>query len=142
MKLNRLEKKKIKRVISERNEKYQFSSGIEAKFFDVDGVGIKLYRRKESGRFARITQSFAAEHGLAPEVYERINVKGVGFGFVTEVADTSIECWWDNDEDYAEELEEELSNISIFHGDLHAGNVGELDGNIVCIDFGPAGTST
>jgi hypothetical protein len=136
-----LNKRQLKKALQKKMREYQFESGIEAEFYVVNGVGLKFYEDKYSADFAYETQKLAAEHWLGPKVFNKINIKGIGFGFITEIADTSIEDYWEEDSEEYETLSEELNNIGIFHGDLHGGNIGTINGKIVCIDFGPVSTS-
>jgi len=133
--------RKLKTEIKRLNKSYEYASGIEALFFVVDDIGVKLYDNKKCADFAYTTQRLASEHYLGPRVFSRINVKGVGFGFLTEVADTSEFYDWDEDSEECDDLRDELYKIGIDHGDLHEDNVGTIEGRLVCIDFGPISAS-
>lgn len=133
--------RRLKTEIKKLERSYEYADGIEALFFVVDNVGIKLYNYKDAANFAYKTQKLASEHYLGPRVFNKINVKGIGFGFLTEIADTS-ECYdWDEDSEERDALKDELYRIGIYHEDLHEENVGRIDGELVCIDFGPISAS-
>ena len=133
----KLSKRRLKKRIRRLNSKKLYKSGLEAKFFNINGVGIKLYDEKQDAEYAHENQSLAADNSLGPQVFEKINVKGIGFGFITEIADTSIGDYWDINSEESKTLEAELADIGIYHYDLHDGNVGRINGETVCIDFGP-----
>lgn len=135
-----MSKRRLKKYLQKQSDKGNFASGIEARFFNINGVGIKLYHDEESCTHAYFYQFLAADHSLAPQVFEKINVRDVGFGFITEIACTEIGDYWDIGSEECEILESELADIGIYHGDLHHENVGTIRGETVCIDFGPAGT--
>jgi hypothetical protein len=136
-----MSKRRLKKHIQKLSRKGLFKCGIEARFFNINGVGIKLYDEEDASEYAFEQQSLAADHSLGPQVFEKINVSGVGFGFITEIAETDdIEDYWEEFSEDHEMLEEALADIGIYHGDLHYQNVGIIDGEIVCIDFGPVST--
>ena len=119
------------------NDNCDFEAGVEAKFFIVDGVGYKLYKKKKAFEFAYRTQQLAHDHGLGPAVLGKFSVKGIGWGFITQIADLDIQEYWDDEGQERWQLERELADIGIYHDDCHDGNIGTIDGELVCIDFGP-----
>lgn len=130
--------RKIKGLVRKMNQDWNnYRSGVEAKFFNLGEFGVKIYEDRDSGESALRHQTLAAYFGLGPKVYRRINIAGMGFGFITEIADTSISESWDCQSDEYYELESALQEIGIYHDDLHRYNVGVIDGEYVCIDFGP-----
>jgi len=132
-------------------------SGIACTFVKLsDKWGLKLWTNKLRRDIAYHYQSEAATYGAGPEIGRKVdNIPGM-YGYITQVADWVVQeefPWqffethdkpWDAWDDFMGLLEEEgydelrwdLIKIGFDVADLHIGNVGFIDGNMVCIDFG------
>lgn len=127
------------------------ASGTSCVFVQLtEKTGIKLYATKLERDASYVALSVAAEHGLAPDVGECVEITGATlqrarwwpanfqparlYGFLTEVVDTNIDPPWD-----------ELCNLRSMVNDLFgfsnmpdicSGNIGRNDkGKLVAIDL-------
>jgi hypothetical protein len=119
--------------------------------------GIKLYNIGYIRDECYEWQKKAAEHGLGPQVGQIVNLPpGKGsfiYGYITQVAETLCDPWLNNNAkssafwarrrakeieiaDEMAELRLDLMNLINFNFvDDHVGNVGRINGKLVCIDF-------
>lgn len=133
--------------------------GASARFIKLSNrEGVKLYLSKEEARDSMSRQRLAWEHGLAPEVYQWVQMIIGGtewFGYTTEVATVlphSTESGKANGGNEAwvrlpyqvEDLIKESVAFQVLQDNLHAigmgedfhtGNIGWLEEKMVCIDF-------
>lgn len=131
-----------------------------------DTVGIKMYPNKFDRDFAYFSQKLASYHLLGPNAGRRLFVEGLenvynecqefdaAYCYLTEIADLSnssslfynldscgsnchsgCECHYEESEAISD-LGMALRSVGLSGGDLHEGNIGEIDGRLVCIDFG------
>jgi len=121
-------------------ELLQFPHGVCCSFIDVGSdMGFKLFRHKNP-QFEHEKQTIAYGAGLAPKPgpIEVFNIKGYWFvGFWTEIVEIAEDIDYDEDilECEIDELRDKLYDAGLNPEDLHPGNVGYLDGDLVCIDF-------
>jgi hypothetical protein len=130
----RLLKRRVAPIVERRHEVGDFLYGSECQFYEIGGVGFKLYHSENDRDFAYELQEYASEHGLGPDVYGKLDVRRK-FGYFTEVAQ-EVEYFGHDEE---QSLLRELSDIGMWHIDMKTENVGMLHGEIVVIDFGPLG---
>lgn len=135
--------------------------GMSAKFARInDDWGVKLYHSASSRDRAYSVQTEAAKFQLGPETAGTFDLpKIVGadsyrFGYITQLVDELLEDTLEEDyysddklqeefndfddyvDDFTAELRKELRDSIGFHFyDAHEGNIGYLNGRLVCIDF-------
>ena len=117
-------------------------TGHVCRFFTIGEIGVKVYGEKhESAKRAYEIQERASQLGLGPAVgdYWEICLRlGAGrhisiYGYLTQIADTSeyFEHW------QCKELHADMKKHGFPDWDTFGGNVGTIDGKLVCLDFEP-----
>jgi len=123
-------------------------AGIHCRYIKVNkNVGIKCYTSEVVRDGSCYMQTQAAEHGLGPKVYNKLQIDGM-FCYVTEHVEIRQFDFEDtvpgtDDVDYGEmidNLQTELKRkINYMFTDVSESNVGfTKSGRMVCIDFGEA----
>lgn len=111
-----------------------------------DDWGVKCFRRERKRNECYNWQKKAAAVGLGPKVGEMFSF-GKYFCYITQVAEVyhNIESMdWDDycdierdNQDEIDKLKAELEEkIGFWFSDDHIGNIGFINGRMVCIDFG------
>lgn len=129
--------------------------GCNATFVPLDEKwGVKLFQNsKERDRVYEIQKKFSA-HNLAPDLGEKVDIQGIA-GYVTEIIEPIIP--WELiliedgseyvdavenagiffDEEIADERISEMKEIvGIYLCDMHEGNWGTKNGELIPLDFG------
>jgi hypothetical protein len=137
---------KLSEVIAESPRK----NGSFNLFFKLsDKIGLKLCpsRRRRDENYSWQNEAFRA--GLGPETYgiiDNVTYEGARwYGYFTEIAEV-IEGYVKKSSDEkndirkkynsgVKKLKEELKRIDFPGSDFHPGNIGWIDGRMVCIDF-------
>lgn len=134
---------------------FEPNCGSDCAFFSGWRIGLKLYREERIRNNAMFHQKLMHGFGLAPEVFEPINVMRKGelrFGYVTEVCDQIIEYIYDDDRfapqiDEFRELDGKILNSlrSLVDRRISPGWIQDVtcyncgitsDGKVVLFDFG------
>jgi hypothetical protein len=126
-------------------------SGCDAIFIKIDGVsGLKAFHDERVAKLSYHYSRIFSHFGYTPRAWGLSSVKVWGrefFYFFTETCeeyyeDGSYEYDEDEDEDYYEypgliHFEDRFRRITGFQNlDIHPGNYGYLNGELVCIDVG------
>lgn len=124
-------------------------SGVDSWFTPIDEKwGIKFFTDESLRNKSRAFQKTAAKYGLGPKVAQKVSVelpKYTAYGYVSERAETwpfeeylhhyEYGSYYDDWDIY--DLGDKLfSKVGFTFADDHPGNVGLIDGKLVCIDFG------
>lgn len=127
--------------------------GVECYFTKIDDEwGIKVYASAGKRDRAYDRQKLAAEYRLGPEVGSKVDIAEGKHAYFTQIADLLVpaygyqpegENWYALDNKAHQKyrvqitkLCDKLSEIGLPFEDCHCGNMGLIDGNLVCIDFG------
>jgi hypothetical protein len=121
--------------------KHDYKCGCECRFVKLnDAVGVKLYRTRAERDYAWQGQRVAAHYKVGPRAGVGIKLpdarpRSYRWGYVTQVAERPDGYSWRSTKKECA-LQRKLERLGIGGGDLHGGNVGLIDGKLVCIDFG------
>jgi len=135
------------------------SSGMSCKFFNLDGIGLKLYKNEWERDDSYYRQGALADDNLAPCVGSTFELEFNGctwYGHTTEIVETIVDCsghggnagpngegLWGQfyaRDDYQElgckiaDCMDKLHEAGYRWGDDHVGNFGILNGEVVIID--------
>lgn len=120
------------------------ANGGTARFYNIDGIGHKVFYCERSRDFSYKMQKLASLHGLGPKCHSRFivhhPVEGMQrayWGFITEIAP---DLWKAPNREYLtgdkHRFLKKFQEKGFQLNDTHDGNFGLLNGRIVCIDFG------
>jgi len=123
--------------------------------------GIKVYYQEDKRDDSYNRQAEAAEYGLGPAVGDVFDVpigSSTYWCYVTQIADLPVspyeyirngdeDGYWDALDEWAEDYYDDIAFLAVAlyekiawrFEDTHAGNVGFINGRLVCIDFGDDG---
>lgn len=135
-----LTQKEIKSFIKNRKT---VSHGNVKVFIPIsNNIAIKICENIENRDNNYFYQELAADHDIGPDVYGTFEIKvnqRTLYGYYTEIVktfDTYSEFSQKFSENDIESLENKLESlINYYSADIFYANVGEKDGQLVCIDF-------
>ena len=147
-----MHKKDISSLV--KNEICDSPSGNNAKFIPLnDRWAIKVFDYSQERDIAYYWQKKAAFYGLAPNVGGKIDLEDGEYrwGYVTEIIEPLVphekmkgrNNWaaiWPIHAEWEDEIKQccvDLLDIGVdVWSDIHAGNFGQKDGKVLCLDFG------
>jgi hypothetical protein len=143
MKWNNKSKKLL--LDSLENKIYKFRIGSRCIYVPLtEEVCVKLYKVQQQRNRCVEFQKLAAKNSLAPKVGDIFTIKLLFVDHVCDIIKTynmygylsqRVNLKRALSRRAAKELESKLLDIGINHYDIRLGNVGHLNGNLVCIDF-------
>lgn len=117
-------------------------SGCTAKFYVIQDIGHKVFRSERERDYSYKQQKIASFMGMGPKCHSRFMIPCthtpglVWYGFISEVApelmnhpSRSLLA------DEVNKFTDKFRDVFSFN-DCHWGNLGVLNGKVVCIDFG------
>jgi len=141
--------------LSEMSEEHKQNSpsGCACIFIQItDKIGAKFYAYRGKRDKCIENQKIAHKHGLGPEVFGSFEVSEelapkrgrlrYKYCYLTEVAETggALDDWLDANFVSFRETEkymmDAMENIGLTFFDFHDENIGLINGELVCIDFG------
>lgn len=116
------------------------SNGIDCFFYVVDGIGCKVFKRECARDDSYRMQTILHFYGFAPAVGNCFDFAGpdgeLRYGHTTEIAEIVGQADRDGDTLYGDidDLKARMRDAGFDFRDDHSGNVGWVDGRMVCID--------
>ncbi len=157
-------KEKVIQFIKKNNNVVSRSPyGVQCRFIKLnDKWGVKVFHRKDTRDYAYDNQKAAAKYKLGPQIGQKFDLPITlsedydGYCYITEVAKILIKYRYDYDrwedhkytklwDEITEKYKNRINTLCMklqkkinwdFETDSHIGNVGLLNGKLVCIDFG------
>lgn len=122
------------------------AEGCDCQFYNIDGIGVKVYLDKKLRDHCYKWQKYASRFGLGPECHTRFECNGK-YCFITEIVDIVRDGkFFEKFETGKEYIEWTTSKrkflmdclfaIGIELSDFHNGNWGFRGNDVVMIDFG------
>lgn len=113
-----------------------YDEGMDCEYYEYGGMGYKLYKSAIKAHLAYLNQKKCAELGIAPPCYQFRKLSAKTSGYITEVA---MPCWdygiVDEQTTVYKEVEGILDRHNITYEDIHEGNVGYYNNELVILDF-------
>jgi hypothetical protein len=121
-------------------------SGSECNFIKIGRIGYKIYWYESTRDFAYDAQKCAHKINLAPKPYKKFEfIRTIDsqdiklYCYTTELA--VVDRKWTNAKMSFAGIEKRIAinEIEYLYNDDHCGNIGELNGRLVIVDWGPCG---